>query len=120
MVIGRDGELEQYLRSLESLLPLDLSLILPGHGPTITDPRARIESYIAHRHEREREILAAIAAEITTVAEIVEEIYADVDPRLYPVAAQSVEAHLRKLVRDRRVDTYLEDGATHYTLTGIE
>ncbi len=120
VVIGRDGELDEYLRSLESLLPLDLQLILPGHGPTITDPRARIEGYIAHRHEREREILDAIAAEISTINEIVEEIYADVDPRLYPAAAQSVDAHLRKLVRDRRVGTYLEDGVTHYELAGDE
>ncbi len=120
VVIGRDGELEEYLRSLESLLPLDLALILPGHGPAITDPRARIEGYIAHRHEREREILDALAAELSTVNAIVEEIYADVDPRLHPAAAQSVDAHLRKLVRERRVTTYLEDGATHYELMGDE
>ncbi|HEY8597531.1 MAG TPA: MBL fold metallo-hydrolase [Thermomicrobiales bacterium] len=116
VVIGRDGELDEYLRSLESLLPLDLRMILPGHGPAIHDPRARIEGYIAHRHGREREILDAIVAEVSTINAIVEEIYADVDPRLHPVAAQSVDAHLRKLVRDGRVTTYLEDGVTHYEI----
>ena len=80
------------------------------------DPRARIEGYIAHRHEREREIMDAIAAEVSTVNDIVEEIYADVDPRLHPVAAQSVDAHLRKLVREGRITTYLEDGVTHYEI----
>lgn len=116
VVIGRDGELDDYLRSLESLLPLDLRMILPGHGPTINDPRARIEGYIAHRYEREREIMDAIAAEVSTINDIVEEIYADVDPRLHPVAAQSVDAHLRKLVREGRIMTYLEDGVTHYQI----
>jgi glyoxylase-like metal-dependent hydrolase (beta-lactamase superfamily II) len=116
VVIGRDGELDEYLRSLESLLPLDLRMILPGHGPAIHDPRARIEGYIAHRHEREREILDAIAAEVSTIRDIVEEIYADVDPRLHPVAAQSVDAHLRKLVREGRITTFLEDGVTHYEI----
>ena len=102
VVIGRDGELDEYLHSLESLLPLDLRTILPGHGPVIEDPRARIEEYIAHRHERERQIVAALEAGATTVAEIVEAVYAEVDPRLHPVAAQTVEAHLRKLRREGR------------------
>ena len=118
IVIGRDGDLDDYLRSLESLLALDLGLILPGHGPAITDPRERIEGYIAHRHEREREILAALAAELVTRDELVEEIYAAVDSRLHPIAAQSVESHLRKLIREGRVARYEEDGEERYRLTG--
>jgi glyoxylase-like metal-dependent hydrolase (beta-lactamase superfamily II) len=114
VVIGRDGELDEYLDSLRSLLPLDLRLILPGHGPAIEDPRARIEGYIAHRLDREQQIVAAIRDGASTVGEMVAEIYAEVDPRLHPVAAQSVDAHLRKLVREGRVATYLEDGVTHY------
>jgi glyoxylase-like metal-dependent hydrolase (beta-lactamase superfamily II) len=120
VVIGRDGELDEYLRSLESLLPLDLRLILPGHGPAITDPRARIEEYIAHRHDRERQILDAIRGGAATIDAMVGEIYADVDPRLHPVAAQSVDAHLRKLVREGRIGTYLEEGKTHYEMQNEE
>jgi glyoxylase-like metal-dependent hydrolase (beta-lactamase superfamily II) len=120
VVIGRDGELDEYLDSLRSLLPLDLRLILPGHGPAITDPRARVEEYIAHRLDREVQILAAIADGASTTAEIVAEVYAEVDPRLHPVAAQSVEAHLRKLIRESRLATYLEDGTTRYELTNNE
>ncbi len=118
VVIGRDGEVGEYLASLASLLPLELRLILPGHGPTITDPRARVEGYIAHRHERERQILAALTVEPLTINDLVEELYAEVDPGLHPVAAQTVDAHLRKLVRERRVGTYLESGATYYEVTG--
>lgn len=103
VVIGRDGELDEYLRSLESLLPLGLRRILPGHGPTIDDPRAKIEEYLAHRQDRERQILAALAAGATTPPAIVAAVYPEIDPRLRPVAAQTVAAHLRKLVRDGRV-----------------
>lgn len=120
VVLGQDGDLDDYLRSLESLLPHYLSLILPGHGPAITDPRERIEGYIAHRLEREREILAALAAEVDTRAELVEEIYAAIDPRLHPIAAQSVEAHLRKLLREERIERYTEAGEERYRLVGAD
>jgi len=61
--------------------------------------------------------LAALAAEIATRDELVEELYADVDSRLHPLAAQSVEAHLRKLIREGRVERYEEDGEEKYRLT---
>lgn len=115
VVIGRDGELDEYLASLASLLPLDLRLILPGHGPAITDPRARIEGYIAHRHARDRQILDAIRGGADTIDAIVGEVYADIDPRLHPVAAQTVDAHLRKLLREERIGSYIEQGKTRYT-----
>jgi len=96
------------------------ALHTPGHGPAITDPRARIEEYIAHRHDRERQILDAIRGGAATIDAMVGEIYADVDPRLHPVAAQSVDAHLRKLVREGRIGTYLEEGKTHYEMQNEE
>jgi glyoxylase-like metal-dependent hydrolase (beta-lactamase superfamily II) len=120
VVIGRDGELDEYLASLRSLLPLDLRLILPGHGPAITDPRARVEEYIAHRLDRETQILAAITNGASTTADIVADVYAEIDPRLHPVAAQSVEAHLRKLLRESRLTTHLEDGTTRYEISRNE
>lgn len=112
VVIGRDGELEEYLASLAALLPLDLRRILPGHGPAIDQPREKIEEYIRHRHDREAQILAAVREGATDVLEIVEVVYAGVDARLYPVAAQTVEAHLRKLTREGKVTATLVAGRT--------
>ncbi len=120
VVIGRDGELDQYLDSLRALLPLNLQRILPGHGPPIDEPRRKIEEYIAHRLDRERQILAAVEAGATTPLEIVEEVYAEIDPRLYPVAAQTVEAHLRKLAREGRVLPYQEGGSTKYEVRSTD
>ncbi|MGH8923667.1 MAG: MBL fold metallo-hydrolase [Acidimicrobiia bacterium] len=90
-------DLTRYLESLRRLRPLRLERIYPGHGPEIDNPDEVIDWYLAHRLQREREIVAAMEAGATTVDEIVEIVYRDVDPSLHPLAAVSVAAHLRKL-----------------------
>lgn len=97
-----EGDLFEYLASLRRLRALDLRLILPAHGPAIADPGALLDYYIAHREERERQVMTALAAGPATVPELVSAIYADVDPALHPVAARSVLAHLLKLEREGR------------------
>ncbi|HSJ29607.1 MAG TPA: MBL fold metallo-hydrolase [Acidimicrobiia bacterium] len=93
-------DLRPYLQSLERLRRGHYERLLPGHGPEIEDPPAVIDWYLAHRLQREREILAAVEAGAATVGAVVEVVYADVDPDLYPLAARSVVAHLRKLSDD--------------------
>jgi len=97
------GDMAAYLRSLELLLDQDPDHLYPGHGPPVADPRARVEGYLAHRHEREQQVLAALAAGDRTPAEVVARVYAEVDPVLHPAAELSVRAHLVKLVREGRV-----------------
>lgn len=100
-----EGDLLDYMASLRRLLALgdDLRVVLPAHGPGIADPRALLEQYIAHREQRERQVLAGLAAGPRTVKALVAAIYSDVDPALHPVAAFSVTAHLQKLEREGRV-----------------
>lgn len=117
VVIGRDGELEHYLNSLAGLLPLRLRRIYPGHGPIVEQPRERIDEYIAHRHARERALLEALSAGPLMVMEMVRAVYVDVDERLYPVAAQTVEAHLRKLIRDGAVVVETGETGKRYALS---
>jgi glyoxylase-like metal-dependent hydrolase (beta-lactamase superfamily II) len=97
------GDMAAYLRSLELLLDQDLERLYPGHGPVVGDPRARVEGYLAHRREREAQVLAALRAGDRTPAEVVARVYAEVDPALHPAAELSVRAHLVKLVREGRV-----------------
>lgn len=99
-----EGDLLDYMASLQRLLTLELRIILPAHGPVIDEPRALLEQYIAHRQEREQQVLAGLAGRQQTVAALVEGIYTDVDPRLHPAAALSVTAHLLKLEREGRVE----------------
>jgi glyoxylase-like metal-dependent hydrolase (beta-lactamase superfamily II) len=98
-----DGDLAAYLASLRRLLDLDVQRIYPGHGPVLEPARPVIEEFIAHRLERERQILAALSAGAETVPEIVERVYKDVAPVLHPVARLSVQSHLVKLEREGRV-----------------
>ena len=93
-------DLVPYLQSLERLQTLELDRIYPGHGPEMDRPQEVISWYLAHRRQREREIVAAIRAGAGTVGAVLETVYDDVDRALHPLAARSVAAHLRKLVDD--------------------
>jgi glyoxylase-like metal-dependent hydrolase (beta-lactamase superfamily II) len=106
------GDMAAYLRSLELLLDHDPARLYPGHGPVVDDPRARVQGYLAHRREREAQVLAALEAGDRTPAEVVARVYADVDPVLHPAAELSVRAHLAKLVAEGRVRA--EDGGERF------
>lgn len=96
-------DLSAYLTSLRRLQGETFERLYPGHGPEIDNPAEVIDWYIAHRMQREEEILAAIRGGAADVDAIVEEVYAAVDRSLYPLAARSVTAHLVKLAGDRRL-----------------
>jgi glyoxylase-like metal-dependent hydrolase (beta-lactamase superfamily II) len=98
-----EGNLADYMASLQRLLDLDPRVILPAHGPVIVDPRALLLQYIAHRQERDQQVLAGLVSGPATVDTLVESIYADVDPRLHPMAALSLTSHLYKLEGEGRV-----------------
>lgn len=98
-----DGNMTDYLSSLERLLGFDVSLILPGHGPMIGKPEAKIREYIKHRMEREQQVLGAMRAGLQTIGDITQLIYKDMSAALRRVAEFSVQAHLEKLMREGRV-----------------
>lgn len=103
MVGWPDGDLSDYLASLRRIADVGASALYPGHGPPVHDPDTVIKGYLAHREQREVEVLDALRAGDATPAEIVARIYRDVDPSLHPAAERSVRAHLDKLVGEGRV-----------------
>jgi glyoxylase-like metal-dependent hydrolase (beta-lactamase superfamily II) len=103
------GDMGHYLRSLSALLDYDLERLYPGHGPLVDDAEAKIDEYLDHRHQRERQVLDALAAGDRNPAEVVARVYADVDPALHAAAELSVRAHLVKLVREERVKAIGDD-----------
>jgi glyoxylase-like metal-dependent hydrolase (beta-lactamase superfamily II) len=92
-----DGDMGAYMASLERLRSRAAARYLPGHGPAIADPAARIAELVAHRRSREAAILAALGARPLTAAEIAARVYTDVAPALLPAAARNVLAHLLDL-----------------------
>ena len=106
-----DGDMAVYLESLQKVRKLRLRAIAPGHGHVIENPNEVIDYYLAHRREREEQILAAVAdAGTTKIDALVKQIYTDVPDELHPVARYSVHAHLLKLANEGKV--------TGKTLTG--
>ena len=101
-------DMSSYLRSLQRLQVLELDRLYPGHGPEIDEPQYVISWYIAHRLQREQEIVAAIEAGAIGVDAIVEHVYRDVDRSLHPLAAMSVAAHVRKLKEEGRLGPELD------------
>jgi len=98
-----DGNMIHYLNSLERLLGFDISLILPGHGPLVGKPEAKIKEYIQHRIMREQQVIDALRKDRNTIGDITALIYVDVSVALKRVAEFSVQAHLEKLMAEGRV-----------------
>jgi glyoxylase-like metal-dependent hydrolase (beta-lactamase superfamily II) len=97
-----DGDMAAYLDSLRRLQSLRPSLraIAPGHGHLIDDPASMLAGYLAHRLERERQVLDAVTTGTGDIPAIVEQLYPGLIEELVPRARQSVHAHLRKLAAD--------------------
>jgi glyoxylase-like metal-dependent hydrolase (beta-lactamase superfamily II) len=95
--VSKGGELRAYLASLRRVRDLGPRRLLPGHGPIVEDPIALIDEYLAHREQREQQILQAILAGARTVPEIVRHVYPALPASLSDAAAESVRAHLIKL-----------------------
>lgn len=97
------GNLNAYLESLDRLLERPGLRMLPAHGLPIDDPAARIRHLSSHRRSRTRQALATLADGPLNVAEMVQRIYADVDPKLHTAAAWSLLAHLVALEEEGRL-----------------
>ena len=97
------GSLVQYLASLRRIRALQPRRLLPGHGPVVDDPVRLIDGYLAHRVEREAQVLGALRSGPTSVDALVQRIYTNLHPTVVRAAADSVLAHLIKLRDEGRV-----------------
>jgi glyoxylase-like metal-dependent hydrolase (beta-lactamase superfamily II) len=104
-----DGDMAAYMASLDKLLARPEQVYYPTHGPRIEDAHAHVRKLIAHRRERERQVLGELDAGEGRIPAMVAELYRDVDRRLHPAAERSVLAHLIDLER-RGMVRQEEDG----------
>ncbi|MBU6405971.1 MAG: MBL fold metallo-hydrolase [Alphaproteobacteria bacterium] len=98
-----DGNMGDYLKSLEKVRDRNFDTLWPTHGPPVRDVQPFVQAYIDHRRGREAQILAQLALGPASIKTMVPTLYADVDPRLHPAACHSVLAHMLQLVKEGRV-----------------
>jgi glyoxylase-like metal-dependent hydrolase (beta-lactamase superfamily II) len=103
IIIPPDGDMADYMLSLERLLGHEYAILRPTHGPAIIEPRPFIEALIAHRIEREASIIKAVADGIDNVKNIVARVYQGLPENLHNAAAMSALSHLILMVNDGRI-----------------
>jgi glyoxylase-like metal-dependent hydrolase (beta-lactamase superfamily II) len=99
VVAPPDGDMADYMTSLDKLHARDDRVYYPAHGPAVHNPRQLVRGMIGHRRQRERQILKLLGTRPQTIPELVAVMYKGVDERLWPAAGQSVKAHLIDLER---------------------
>ena len=102
VVIGPpDGNMKHYIESLEKLKQFDISLIAPGHGNLMKDPKSVVDWIVSHRMFREKKVIDALTEfSKADLDQLVEKVYDDVDERLHVIARASLLAHLNKLIEE--------------------
>lgn len=98
-----EGNVQDYLRSLEQLGALELSLIAPGHGEVIRNPYERLADAKKHRLEREKQLLSTLGRQQKQLTELREAIYPKLTADMHDLAERSLLAHLQKLMAEMKV-----------------
>ena len=100
-----DGDMRAYIDSLKKVQLREDAVIWPTHGGPITNPQTFLAQYLAHRLEREEQIVGCVRDGVSTIGEIVAQLYSEVPTTLHKAAGRSVLSHLIKLIEDGRVVT---------------
>jgi len=97
VVAPPEGRMADYLRSLEILLSRRDTMLLPGHGGPVSEPRRTVKAYLLHRRWRDQAILEAVRKGANTVRKLMPVIYRDLDEEVAGAARLSLRAHLEHL-----------------------
>jgi len=112
-----DGSMTAYIDSLRKVAGRADAMLWPTHGPGRDDGAEYTSALVAHRLDRERQVLDFLAEHgPSTVPQIVRVLYAAVDARLHRPAARSVLSHLIKLVDEGQVSV-ADGGAVRIAAT---
>ena len=100
LVSPPDGDLTDFMASLDRIAARSWSVLHPGHGAPIETPGARIAELRVHRLNREAQILAALEDGAADAATLAARIYTDTPPALLPAATRNVLSHLLHMARE--------------------
>jgi glyoxylase-like metal-dependent hydrolase (beta-lactamase superfamily II) len=99
VVVPPDGDMAEYMRSLDKLRQRDDAIYYPAHGPAVKNPAQYVRHLMGHRMQREKQILSLVRDQARPVTDLVANAYPGLDPRLVTAAGGSVLAHLVDLER---------------------
>lgn len=108
LLVPHEGALAGYLDALARLRAERLRWLLPGHGPVVDDPEAKLDEYVAHRLDRERHLVVALDAGLRSVDELLDAVWDDAPGILRMAAAVTLQAHLDKLADEGRLPDGVE------------
>jgi len=94
VVIPPDGDMGDYMASLDKLMAREDRVYHSAHGAAIEKPRQLVRGMIGHRRQREAQILRLLGDAARPVSDFIPDMYKGLDPRLIPAAEMSVTAHL--------------------------
>lgn len=103
LVVPPDGDMAEYLSSLDRVLRLGPRRLLPGHGEPIEAAETAIADLIAHRLLREEQILQQLQSGPAGPDSLTPRLYASYPPEVLGIAAGMVLAHLQKLEQEGKV-----------------
>jgi glyoxylase-like metal-dependent hydrolase (beta-lactamase superfamily II) len=104
VILPPDGDMGDYLDSVDKLMPLPFDCIAPGHGGVIEDAKGMLNMLRKHRLMREAKVVNALrAAGAASIEELTPRVYDDVPKDRHRWAQLTLEAHLLKLLRDQKV-----------------
>jgi glyoxylase-like metal-dependent hydrolase (beta-lactamase superfamily II) len=95
LVAPPEGDLSQYLASLDRLQALRPSVIHPAHGPSMEDGAEVIRRYRAHREERIAQVVRALRQGSAAPGELIDRVYGDT---LHPALRGAAEGSLRAIL----------------------
>ena len=92
-----EGDMDDYLNSLQKVIDLEPRYLLPAHGPFVTQAVAKLTEMTEHRHWREERVLASWRSGLCKPKEMLSQVYEDLEPAAYPLAERQILAHLERL-----------------------
>lgn len=115
VIIPPEGDMQDYIDSLQRMLDYSIQAIAPGHGELMKNPRELVEWTLQHRLAREAKVIEKLQPlGAVTTAELVASVYDDVDPQLHSFAEFSLLAHLIKLEKEGRAARQLKGDIEHW------
>lgn len=104
LIAPPEGNMLEFMRTLNMLIALQPQVLAPGHGPVVWNASAKLSEDLKHREQRERAILEQLRDGPATSDQLVSQIYRDTHRDLIGLARMSLDAQLEKLMDEMRVN----------------